>query len=59
MATAEAMASGAVVILPHYMRSTFGSGAIYCKPDEVRHIVDEIWSTPGAYERPSEPSPVR
>jgi glycosyltransferase involved in cell wall biosynthesis len=49
MATAEAMASGAVVILPHYMEPTFGEGAVYCKPDEVQDVVDEFWSDPAKY----------
>jgi hypothetical protein len=53
MATAEAMASGAVVILPPYMRPTFGPGAIYCKPAEVQDIVTHMWASKAAYERQS------
>jgi hypothetical protein len=32
----EAMASGAVVILPHHFEALFGEGAIYAEPQEVR-----------------------
>lgn len=53
MATAEAMASGAVVLLPHYMEPTFGPGAVYCKPEEVQEIVDEFWNDPAKYARQS------
>ena len=49
MATAEAMASGAVVLLPHYMEPTFGPGAVYCKPEEVQETVDEYWNDPAKY----------
>ena len=49
MATAEAMAAGAVVILPHYMESTFGPGAVYCKAEEVQAVVDEFWANDLAY----------
>lgn len=38
----EALWSGAVVILPEYLRSTYGDAAIYCEPAEVRHIIDEF-----------------
>jgi UDP:flavonoid glycosyltransferase YjiC (YdhE family)/glycosyltransferase involved in cell wall biosynthesis len=35
IATAEAMASGAVAILPPYMKENFGGAAIYCEPKEA------------------------
>lgn len=53
MATAEAMASGAVVVLPPYMEATFGPGAIYCQPDEVQALVDDTWSGSSSYQEQS------
>lgn len=35
----EALASGAVVILPHYLERVFGNAALYCTPAEVRELV--------------------
>lgn len=49
MATLEAMAAGLVVILPPYMESTFGEGALYTEPDGVRSLCAQIWSDPDAY----------
>lgn len=49
MATAEALASGAVVFLPRYMESTFGDGAVYVEPHEVRARALELWADPDAY----------
>ncbi|GAA2241953.1 hypothetical protein GCM10010413_50640 [Promicromonospora sukumoe] len=49
MAIAEAMASGLVVILPKYMKATFGEGALYCEPDQALRLVDSFWSDPEAY----------
>jgi glycosyltransferase involved in cell wall biosynthesis len=49
MAALEAMAAGLVVILPHYMRSTFGDGALYADPSEVRSLYEKIWSDPVAF----------
>jgi hypothetical protein len=53
MSIAEAAASGAVVILPHYMEATFGPAALYCEPDEVQGIVDAIWTHPQHFARQS------
>lgn len=49
MATAEAMLAGVVVILPHYMKSNFGEGAIYASPNEVEKLVAELWADREAY----------
>lgn len=40
MAAAEAMAAGCVVILPPYMRASFGEGAVYAEPDEVVGLIE-------------------
>src|SRR5690606_18889235 len=37
----EAMASGCVVILPDVFKTTFGDGALYCTPNEVRTVIDK------------------
>lgn len=49
MAIAEAMASGAVVILPPYLESTFGEGALYCQPKHVSEVIAQYWADAGAY----------
>ncbi|WP_188503842.1 glycosyltransferase [Nesterenkonia alkaliphila] len=54
MATVEAMLKGVVVILPHYMKKNFGQGAVYCREDEVRSVVKDLWSDPVVYLRQSE-----
>lgn len=54
MAIAEAMASGKVVILPPYLESTFGKGAVYAKPAEVESIILEYWNNPSKYLNQSE-----
>lgn len=53
MAIVEAMSAGVVVILPHYMKSNFGDGAIYAKPSEVQRIVSKLWADPEAYSEQS------
>jgi hypothetical protein len=53
MATVEAMAAGLVVVLPTYMEPTFGTGAVYCEPGDVRRIVEHYWADPAAYQRQS------
>jgi len=53
-APAEAAAAGCVLILPSYLRATFGDGAIYCKPQDVAEIVRAYRSDPGAYGRQSQ-----
>lgn len=54
MAIAEAMASGLVVLLPPYMRSTFGEGAIYTLPDGVESTIRRIASDPIEYRSQSQ-----
>ncbi|WP_241377831.1 glycosyltransferase [Glycomyces sp. L485] len=49
----EAMASGCVVILPEVFRSTFGEGALYCEPDEVKNLIDKYRADLGAFIRQS------
>ncbi|MGP5573619.1 glycosyltransferase [Corynebacterium casei] len=49
MAIVEAMSAGVVVILPRYMESNFGDGAIYAEPSEVPNLVSQLWSNPEAY----------
>lgn len=49
MAAAEAMAAGKVVILPHYMEKTFGSGAVYGRPQDVAGIVASYTEEPGLF----------
>lgn len=38
----EALWSGCVVILPEYLRSTYGDAAVYCEPAEVTAVIDEF-----------------
>ena len=38
----EAMASGAVAILPRQFETLFGEGAIYAEPSEVRDLVRRL-----------------
>jgi glycosyltransferase involved in cell wall biosynthesis len=54
LSAAEAMASGAVVLLPEYLELTFGDGAIYCAPDQVVEIVSALYQDRDAYQRRSE-----
>ncbi|OAV52179.1 hypothetical protein A6F49_00965 [Enteractinococcus helveticum] len=49
MAIAEAMAAGKVVILPPYLETNFGDGAIYSDPSGVKDIVVKIWNDPDSY----------
>jgi hypothetical protein len=53
MAAAEAMAAGLVVVLPNYMESTFGPGAVYCEPKHSGTVIDQLWADPAGYERQS------
>lgn len=39
----EAMASGCVVLLPDSFQETFKDGAIYCEPQQVRGIVEDLY----------------
>jgi len=54
LAIAEAMASGAVVVVPEYLEPNFKEGATYCTPDRVTDIVTTINKDPDAYRRRSE-----
>ncbi len=49
MATAEAMVSGAVAVLPEYMRVNFGDGAVYRKPGEAMTAVRALHRDRAAY----------
>ncbi len=45
----EAMASGAVAILPEHFRSSFGDAALYTTPGGVRPLVARLAADPDAY----------
>jgi hypothetical protein len=47
--TAEAIASGAVAILPPYMRANFGDAAVYCTADEAVATARRIHADPDLY----------
>lgn len=53
MATIEALHAGLVVVLPHYMESTFSDAAVYASPHEALGIVDQLWADPDAYQAQS------
>ncbi len=53
MAALEAMAAGLVVVLPHYMSATFGSGAVYAEPSGVSSLLARYWNNPSDYEAQS------
>jgi hypothetical protein len=53
LAAAEAMASGAVAILPKYLEPNFREGAIYSTPDRVLEIVTRFHQDPEEYKRQS------
>jgi Glycosyltransferase family 28 C-terminal domain len=50
----EAMAAGAVTILPSHFQSLFGDGAIYAGPHEVRELVRWLHADRRAFVRQSE-----
>ena len=52
-AIAEAMASGAVVILPPSFAPVFGDGAVYCEPADVAGIVARLAADPAAWQAQS------
>jgi glycosyltransferase involved in cell wall biosynthesis len=54
MAIVEALAAGLVVVLPGYMRQTFGDAAVYATPEEVQPLVERLWRDPEAYTAQSE-----
>jgi len=45
----EAMASGAVVVLPEHFRGSFGDAAVYTTPQGVRDVVARLSADPAAY----------
>ena len=45
----EALAGGAVAILPAHFRESFGDAAIYAEPAQVRGIVRRLAADPAAY----------
>ena len=47
----EALASGAVAILPRSFEPVFGSAARYAEPHEVERVVDELFADDAAFER--------
>jgi hypothetical protein len=49
----EAMASGAVAILPRHFEALFGKGAVYAEPQEVRARVHELHADRRAFLRHS------
>ena len=49
----EAMASGAVAVLPRHFEALFGEGAIYAEPQEVRACVRELHADRQAFLRHS------
>ena len=53
-AIAEAMASGAVVILPLSFAAVFGDGAVYREPDEVTETIRSLAADDDAYRAQSQ-----
>ncbi len=49
----EAMASGAVCILPKHFEELFQEGAVYCKPEEVREKVLSFQQNPAKFRNQS------
>jgi glycosyltransferase involved in cell wall biosynthesis len=50
----EAIASGCVVILPHHFIDTFGAGAVYCNPDQVKATVERYYDDHQLYQAQSD-----
>ncbi len=50
----EAMASGAVCLLPKDFEPLFGEGAVYCRPQGVAETVRQLQADPDAFVRQSE-----
>ncbi len=48
-AVMEALASGAVVILPEYLRETYGDSAIYGEPGDVAKLVGSYYKNPDEF----------
>ena len=49
IAIAEAMAAGALCILPRYMEANFAEAAIYAAPNEVRDVLCRLHRNPRKY----------
>lgn len=47
----EAMAAGVPVILPAYLRDSFGEAALYCKPHEVTELIERLVGHQSRYEQ--------
>lgn len=45
-AVLEAVASGAVAVLPPYLEAVFGEGAVYGDPEDVQPLVDRLAADP-------------
>lgn len=54
MAVVEALASGAVTILPRYMKPLFGDAALYAEPEDVVGLVQRYWADTTLYLEQSE-----
>lgn len=49
MAVVEALAAGLVVVLPPYMRDTFGEGPVYVEPEHAWQTIMRIWKDKAAF----------
>jgi hypothetical protein len=49
----EAMASGAVCVLPPHFRPLFGEGALYAEPDQVRALLRQVHADRPTFRRQS------
>lgn len=54
MSILEAMNHGVVCILPRAFELVFGDAAVYCSPDEVQKIINQLWNDPSEYVRQRE-----
>jgi glycosyltransferase involved in cell wall biosynthesis len=50
----EAMATGCPAILTPIFRDTFGGAAIYCKTEEVWHVIKSLWENEAEYLKQAE-----
>lgn len=46
----EALASGAVAVLPHHFKALFGDAAVYAPPEEARAHIERLYADRSAYE---------
>lgn len=51
--TLEALASGAVAVLPAHFRALFEDAAVYCEPADVTAVVRDLYVDPAAYREQS------